>query len=160
VDPSRVFAIVVALLVISCPCALGLATPVALALARAHAARRGILLASAGALEALAKVETVVVDKTGTLTLGELDVMSVLAARGAIPHDTSLGLFDEGFVAETCSTPGTAAFRLRALAENPGARSRDGLRHELPGIDEAELAALVRAVERDSGHPVGQALRR
>ena len=54
-----------------------------------------------------------------------------LAARGAIPHDTSLVLFDEGFVAETCSTPGTAAFRLRAHAEKPGARSREGLRHGL-----------------------------
>ena len=67
----------------------------------------------------------------------DLDVFSPTrreqAARGAIPHDTSLGLFDEGFVAETCSTPSTAAFRLRAPAENPGARSRDGLRHGLLG---------------------------
>src|SRR5690606_30331745 len=59
-------------------------------------------------------------------------------ARGETPHDTSLGLSDEGFVAETCSTPGTAAFRLRALAGNPRARSRDGLRHGL-------LAPIARA---------------
>ena len=54
-----------------------------------------------------------------------------LAARGAIPHAASLGLFDEGCVAETCSTPGTTAFRLLPLAENSGARRRDGLRHGL-----------------------------
>src|SRR5690606_5801182 len=54
-----------------------------------------------------------------------------LAARGAIPRTTSLGLSAEGFVAETCSTSSTAAFRLRAFDENPGARSREGLRHGL-----------------------------
>ena len=57
----------------------------------------------------------------------------LLAARGATHHDTSLGLFADGFVASACSTPGTAALRLRALAENPGARSRAGLRHGLLG---------------------------
>ncbi|MFO7562297.1 MAG: heavy metal translocating P-type ATPase [Enhygromyxa sp.] len=76
VDPSRVFAVVVALLVVSCPCALGLATPVALAVARGRAAERGILFASAAALESLAKVETAVFDKTGTLTEGTLEVRS------------------------------------------------------------------------------------
>src|SRR5690606_21090718 len=56
-----------------------------------------------------------------------------VAARGAIHRATSLGLSAQGFVAETCSTSSTAAFRLRALDENPGARSRDGLRHGLLG---------------------------
>src|SRR5690606_6625669 len=54
-----------------------------------------------------------------------------IRARGAIRHAASLGLSADGFVAETCSTSSTAAFRLRALDENPGARSRDGLRHGL-----------------------------
>src|SRR5690606_37558921 len=54
-----------------------------------------------------------------------------LAARGAIRHVASLGLFAQGFVAETCSTSSTAAFRLRALDENPGARRRVGLHHGL-----------------------------
>ncbi|MFO7561058.1 MAG: protein kinase [Enhygromyxa sp.] len=54
-----------------------------------------------------------------------------LAARGAIPRAASLGLSAAGFVAETCSTPGTAAFRLRASDENPGARRHDGLHHGL-----------------------------
>jgi hypothetical protein len=64
---------------------------------------------------------------------------SVLAARGETPHDTSLGLSAQGFVAETGSTPGTAAFRLRALDENPGARSRDGFHHGLLGATANEL---------------------
>jgi S1-C subfamily serine protease len=53
------------------------------------------------------------------------------AARGGTQRDTSLGLFAEGFVASAGSTPSTAALRLRARAENPGARSRAGFHHGL-----------------------------
>ncbi len=74
VEPSRAFDVVVSLLVVSCPCALGLATPIALATARARAARAGILLASTAAVERLARVGTVWFDKTGTLTEGRLRV--------------------------------------------------------------------------------------
>lgn len=107
-EPDRAFAVVVALLVVSCPCALGLATPVALAVARGRAAERGILFASAGAIEALAKARTLVFDKTGTLTVGEPSVVEVARV----------------------------------------------------GVDERELAGLLLAVEGESGHPIGQALRR
>jgi uracil-DNA glycosylase family 4 len=57
-----------------------------------------------------------------------------LAACGETPRAASLGLSAEGFVAETCSTPGTAAFRLRALDENPAARRHDGFHHRLLGL--------------------------
>ncbi len=60
-----------------------------------------------------------------------MDDYRTLAARGATQHDPSLGLFDEGFVASAGSTPGTAALRLRALAENPSALGRAGLHHGL-----------------------------
>lgn len=73
-DPARVFDVVVSLLVVSCPCALGLATPSALAIARARAARRGILVRSPAALEQLARVDTLVIDKTGTVTHGRMRV--------------------------------------------------------------------------------------
>lgn len=76
VEPGRVFEVVVSLLVVSCPCALGLATPMALTVARARAARRGLLLRSTAALETLARVRTVVLDKTGTVTEGALQVVS------------------------------------------------------------------------------------
>ncbi len=76
IDPTRVFDVVVALLVISCPCALGLATPLALAVARGRAARSGLIIRSTAALERLARVRTVVLDKTGTITEGRLNVES------------------------------------------------------------------------------------
>ena len=67
-DPDRALPIVIALLVVSCPCALSLATPAALAAATGALARRGFLVARGNALEALSNVTDVVFDKTGTLT--------------------------------------------------------------------------------------------
>lgn len=83
IDPDRIFDVVVSLLVVSCPCALGLATPVALAVARGRAARAGILIRSTTALERLVHIERVVLDKTGTLTEGQLAVADVCWAPGA-----------------------------------------------------------------------------
>ena len=77
IDPAQALPVVIALLVVTCPCALGLATPVALAVARAQAARAGVVLRSTGALERLAAVEQVCIDKTGTLTTGEPEVRAV-----------------------------------------------------------------------------------
>lgn len=82
VDPTRVFDVVVALLVVSCPCALGLATPIALTVARGRAARRGILLRSTAPIERLAAARHVVLDKTGTLTQGQMEVTEVEWLRG------------------------------------------------------------------------------
>ncbi|WP_423192071.1 heavy metal translocating P-type ATPase [Cupriavidus sp. H18C2] len=70
IDPSRALLVTVAVLVVSCPCALSLATPAALAAAGAALSRRGVLLTRAHALETLSRVTDVVLDKTGTLTEG------------------------------------------------------------------------------------------
>jgi Cu2+-exporting ATPase len=67
---SRTFDVVLSLLVVSCPCALGLATPLALSVARGRAARTGIWVKSPAALETLGTLRRVVLDKTGTLTAG------------------------------------------------------------------------------------------
>jgi Cu2+-exporting ATPase len=76
IDPTKVFNVVVGLLVVSCPCALGLATPVALSVGRGRAAAAGTLIRSTAALERLARVRRVVLDKTGTLTEGRLSVVT------------------------------------------------------------------------------------
>ena len=70
VDPSRAFSATLAVLVVTCPCALSLATPAAIAAATSALARRGVLVAHSDALETLAKATHVLWDKTGTLTLG------------------------------------------------------------------------------------------
>ncbi|MEZ4470006.1 MAG: heavy metal translocating P-type ATPase [bacterium] len=75
--PDRAFAVVVSLLVVTCPCALGLATPVALAVARGQAASAGILFRSTAAIERLAGIDRVCFDKTGTLTEGQLRVVDL-----------------------------------------------------------------------------------
>lgn len=72
-DPSWVYALInaVAVLIIACPCALGLATPMSIMVATGRGARSGVLFRDAAAIENLCKVDTLIVDKTGTLTEGK-----------------------------------------------------------------------------------------
>ncbi|WP_197328028.1 heavy metal translocating P-type ATPase [Ralstonia syzygii] len=77
IDPDRMFTVTVAVLVVSCPCALSLATPSALAAASGALARRGVLVTRGHAIEGLAAVTDVLLDKTGTLTQGRLRLLSI-----------------------------------------------------------------------------------
>ena len=73
----------VAVLIIACPCALGLATPVSIMVAMGRGAHAGVLIKNAEALETLEKVDTLVLDKTGTLTQGKPRVTSVVTVSNA-----------------------------------------------------------------------------
>ena len=107
----------VAVVVISCPCALGLATPVAIMVGTGKGAEMGVLFKSAEALETLHKVGTVVLDKTGTVTRGKPAVTDILPAE-------------------------------RTLADGAAA----------PAMSERALLKLAAALERNSEHPLAEAI--
>ena len=90
-SPEQALTAGVAVLVISCPCALGLATPVAIMVGTGKGAENGILVKSAEALETLHAIDTVVLDKTGTLTQGRPQVTDILPA-GGVTESGLLGL--------------------------------------------------------------------
>lgn len=89
-DPKLAYALVaaVSVLIIACPCALGLATPMSVMVATGRGARAGVLIRDARALEGFARIDTLIVDKTGTLTEGKPTLGTVVAIKGV----------DEGFV--------------------------------------------------------------
>ena len=80
---GRAFAVSVAVLVIACPCAMGLAVPAALTVAIGRAAQLGVLFKGGESLERLARIDTVVLDKTGTLTEGKPAIIAMTAAEGS-----------------------------------------------------------------------------
>jgi P-type Cu+ transporter len=88
-DPSRALEVAIAVLVIACPCALGLATPTALLVGTGRGARLGILIKGADVLEDTRRIDAVVLDKTGTVTTGEMTLVDVTTA-GRLPKHQAL----------------------------------------------------------------------
>ena len=88
-DPRAAYAIVAAVtvLIIACPCALGLATPMSIMVGVGRGAQAGVLIKNAEALERLERIDTLVVDKTGTLTRGRPEVVAVVPAPGVAEEE-------------------------------------------------------------------------
>jgi len=106
---------VISLLVLSCPCAVILATPTAMVAALSAAARHGILIKNVGDLETAARIQAVVFDKTGTLTKGELGVMRLAPRPGISPSEL---LYAAASAEQFSKHP--VAIALRDLAEKTG----------------------------------------
>jgi Cu+-exporting ATPase len=87
--PSLPFALMtaVSVLIIACPCALGLATPMSIMVGVGRGAQAGVLIKNAEALERMERIDTLVVDKTGTLTQGRPDVVAVVPAAGVAEEE-------------------------------------------------------------------------
>ncbi len=115
-EPRMAHAIVnaVAVLIIACPCALGLATPMSIMVGTGRGATAGVLIKNAEALETMEKVDTLVTDKTGTLTEGKPKLVSVIAAAG----------FDEAEVLRLGASLERASEHPLAAAVVSGARDR------------------------------------
>ncbi|OYW66548.1 MAG: copper-translocating P-type ATPase [Bosea sp. 12-68-7] len=88
-EPRLAFALVAAVtvLIIACPCALGLATPMSIMVGVGRGAQAGVLIKNAEALERMERIDTLVVDKTGTLTQGRPDVVAVIPAAGVAEEE-------------------------------------------------------------------------
>ncbi len=160
-DPHRAVATAVAVLIVTCPCALSLATPAAMLAAAGALAQRGVLTRRLQAFEALAAVDTVVFDKTGTLTQDRVVVHEVYARDG---WDAERALRVAARLAQASLHPvsralvarvGSAAERPLAVQEVPGrgltAHDEHGRIWRLGsaahcGLDEAVLAAAGRSV--------------
>ncbi|MEV6677459.1 heavy metal translocating P-type ATPase [Streptomyces erythrochromogenes] len=119
-DPQAAVTAAVAILVVACPCALGLATPTALMAATGRGARLGILVKGPQSLEALRHVDVIVLDKTGTLTTGHMSVVRVAETAGGIGRDAAVRL--AGAVEQGSEHPlgrAVASYAQRAAARGP-----------------------------------------
>ena len=129
-QPALAYALVnaIAVLIIACPCALGLATPMSIMTGTGKGAQHGVLIRNAEALETLEKIDTLVVDKTGTLTLGKPDLVA------ATPHGN---LTEDGLLALAAAVERGSEHPLGA-AIVAGAEAR-GVRYE----DAANLSSTT-----------------
>ncbi|MEV7377552.1 heavy metal translocating P-type ATPase [Streptomyces lydicus] len=136
-DPQAALTAAVAVLVVACPCALGLATPTALLAATGRGAQLGILVRGPQALERLRRIDTVVLDKTGTLTTGRMSVTALTARPDGPGPDRTLWL--AAAVEQGSEHP---------LARAITAHARE--RHPEPG----QLPPVARDFRAEAGHGV------
>lgn len=142
--PALAFAVVaaVSVLIIACPCALGLATPMSVMVATGRGASAGVLVRDAAALEALAKVDLLIVDKTGTLTAGRPSLTNVIMADG----------FDEDVVLGLAGSLETGSEHPLGAAILAAARARDAVIGE---VSDFESKTGMGVVGQIAGQSVG-----
>lgn len=124
----------ITVLVIACPCALGLATPLTITAAFGAASRRGILVRDSRVLEMMGRVDTVILDKTGTLTEGRFSLIDLVACERFFPETVFAGPADLDTIDRGC----------RSLAEC--------------SAENRETLSLLASLERYSEHPLGKAV--
>ncbi len=125
-DVMRAATVGISILVISCPCALGLATPVAIMVGTGKGAENGILIKSAEALEQAHKIDTVVLDKTGTITVGKPQVTDIIAMEEGFDIFLAAGV-------EKYSAHPLAKAIVAAALEKPGEIPEAASFEEIPG---------------------------
>ncbi|MCX2729089.1 heavy metal translocating P-type ATPase [Saccharopolyspora sp. NFXS83] len=138
-SPDRAFTAALAVLVIACPCALGLATPTALMVASGRGATLGIFIKGYQALESTRAVDTVVLDKTGTVTEGRMSVVDLHVADG---EDRTAVLRRAGAVEEASEHAVAAAISALAAAE----LSKSQAESEVPARPREARPDAVRSV--------------
>ena len=129
VDPSQVLWITVSVLVVTCPCALSLATPIALTVAAGSLAKDGLLVTRGHAIETLARATHFVFDKTGTLTTGRMHLVTMLAT-GRLSEEETLSFA----AALEQSSEHPVATALRHVVNNPERHATDVLVEAGQGI--------------------------
>jgi len=137
-DASKGFTAAVAVLIIACPCALGLATPTALMVGSGRAAQMGIIIKGIDVLQSTRRIDTVVLDKTGTVTTGVMTLVDVMCVDG-VSRDEALR--NAGAVEKSSEHPIARAI-VRSAEEEVGV---------LPSLDEFESLPGVGATGRIGG---------
>ncbi|MBS1791452.1 MAG: heavy metal translocating P-type ATPase [Acidobacteria bacterium] len=132
----------ITILVIACPCALGMATPLALTAAIGSASRRGILVSDSRVLETIRKVDTIVFDKTGTITEGDFALLEFEPIQTGSETESLAEMAQEEF----------------SLLFSTTVRLGDEHRVVPPAFDAEESLRLVASLERYSEHPLSRAV--
>jgi len=123
------FTAAVAVLIIACPCALGLATPTALMVGTGRGAQLGLLIKGPEILESTRRIDTIVLDKTGTVTTGQMALVDI-AVAGGVEHDEALrlaGALEDASEHPIARAIATAARAQLTLPTVEGFRNREGL---------------------------------
>ena len=153
-EPGTAISFAVTVLVISCPCALGLATPVAIMAGTGKAAENGILIKSATALETFSKVDKIILDKTGTVTNGEMSVCDIIPLKKELTETDFIKI--AAAIEEGSQHPIGIAVRKKAhsliLPEVKNFRAIDGVGVEAVLNKKTYFAGNFKGIKEDLRH--------